>query len=35
LEQGQDLTAEEGLVMAVTQKAPIASTFGDKITAPA
>ncbi|MEO8726185.1 MAG: alpha/beta hydrolase [Acidobacteriaceae bacterium] len=31
----QDLTAEEGLVMAVTQKAPLASTFGDKITAPA
>jgi pimeloyl-ACP methyl ester carboxylesterase len=31
----QDLTADEGLVMAVTQKAPLASTFGDKITAPA
>ncbi|MBS0482140.1 MAG: alpha/beta hydrolase [Proteobacteria bacterium] len=30
-----DLTAEEGLVMAVTQKAPLASTFGDAITAPA
>lgn len=31
----QDLTPDEGLVMAVTQKAPLASTFGDKITAPA
>ncbi len=31
----QDLTADEGLVMAVTQKAPVASTFEDKITAPA
>lgn len=31
----QDLTAEEGLVMAVTQKAPIASTFENNITAPA
>ncbi len=31
----QDLTADEALVMAVTQKAPIASTFGDSITAPA
>jgi pimeloyl-ACP methyl ester carboxylesterase len=31
----QDLTAEEGLVMAVTQKAPLAGAFGDKITAPA
>jgi len=31
----QDLTADEGLVMAVTQKAPLASTFGDNITAPA
>lgn len=31
----QDLTAEEGLVMAVTQKAPLASTFGDNITNPA
>ncbi|MDE2435534.1 MAG: alpha/beta hydrolase [Sphingomonadales bacterium] len=30
-----DLTADEGLVMAVTQKAPLASTFGDAITAPA
>ncbi len=27
----QDLTAEEGLVMGVTQKAPLASTFGDTI----
>ena len=31
----QDLTPEEGLVMAVTQKAPLASTFGDTISAPA
>jgi pimeloyl-ACP methyl ester carboxylesterase len=31
----QDLTAEEALVMAVTQKAPLVSTFGDKITAAA
>lgn len=31
----QDLTAEEGYVMAVTQKAPLASTFGDSITNPA
>jgi len=31
----QDLTPEEGLVMGVTQKAPLASTFGDTITAPA
>lgn len=31
----QDLTADEGLVMAVTQKAPQASTFEDKITLPA
>ncbi len=31
----QDLTPEEGLVMAVTQKAPLASTFSDTITAPA
>lgn len=30
-----DLTAEEALVMAVTQKAPLASTFGDNITTPA
>jgi pimeloyl-ACP methyl ester carboxylesterase len=31
----QDLTADEALVMAVTQKAPLASTFGDTIDAPA
>ncbi|WP_447775794.1 alpha/beta hydrolase [Variovorax boronicumulans] len=31
----QDLSAEEGLVMGLTQKAPLASTFGDAITAPA
>jgi pimeloyl-ACP methyl ester carboxylesterase len=31
----QDLTPEEGLVMGVTQKAPLASTFGDTISAPA
>lgn len=31
----QDLTSDEGLIMAVTQKAPLASTFGDAITAPA
>jgi pimeloyl-ACP methyl ester carboxylesterase len=31
----QDLTAAEALVMAVTQKAPLASTFGDTVTAPA
>ncbi|GGN14513.1 alpha/beta hydrolase [Streptomyces fuscichromogenes] len=31
----QDLTPEEALVMAVTQKAPLASTFGDAVTAPA
>ena len=31
----QDLTTNEALVMAVTQKAPLASTFGDTITAPA
>ncbi len=31
----QDLTPDEGLVMGVTQKAPLASTFGDTITAPA
>ena len=31
----QDLTADEALVMAVTQKAPLASTFGDSVTAPA
>lgn len=31
----QDLSADEGLVMGVTQKAPIASTFGDTISIPA
>ncbi|WP_167361442.1 alpha/beta hydrolase, partial [Paraburkholderia ginsengiterrae] len=31
----QDLTADEALVMAVTQKAPLATTFSDTITAPA
>ncbi len=31
----QDLTAEEALVMAVTQKAPLGSTFGDTISTPA
>lgn len=31
----QDLTSEEALVMAVTQKAPLASTFGDAVTEPA
>ena len=31
----QDLTAEEALVMAVTQKAPVGSTFGDAISDPA
>lgn len=31
----QDLSADEALVMAVTQKAPLASTFGNTITAPA
>lgn len=31
----QDLTRDEGLVMAATQKAPLAGTFGDAITAPA
>ncbi len=31
----QDLTADEALAMAVGQKAPLASTFGDTITAPA
>ncbi|MGF6212825.1 alpha/beta hydrolase [Comamonas sp. 4034] len=31
----QDLSAEEGLVMAVTQKAPLAKTFGDPVTDPA
>jgi pimeloyl-ACP methyl ester carboxylesterase len=31
----QDLTSEEALVMAVTQKAPLGSTTGDKVKAPA
>ena len=31
----QDLTADEALVMAVTQKAPVASTFENMVTAPA
>ena len=31
----QDLSQDEGLVMAVTQKAPLASTFGNAVTAPA
>ena len=31
----QDLTSDEALVMAVTQKAPLASTFADTITTPA
>ncbi|MEU7576452.1 alpha/beta hydrolase [Streptomyces sp. NPDC041068] len=31
----QDLPADEALVMAVTQKAPLGSTFGDSVTAPA
>jgi pimeloyl-ACP methyl ester carboxylesterase len=31
----QDLAADEALVMAVTQKAPLASTFGNVITEPA
>ncbi|MEU6559464.1 alpha/beta hydrolase [Nocardia nova] len=31
----QDLPDDEALVMAVTQKAPLGSTFGDTITAPA
>jgi len=31
----QDLPAEDAWAMAVTQKAPLASTFGDAITAPA
>jgi pimeloyl-ACP methyl ester carboxylesterase len=31
----QDLPADEALVMAVTQKAPVASTFGDAVTDPA
>jgi pimeloyl-ACP methyl ester carboxylesterase len=31
----QDLPADEILVMAATQKAPVGSTFADKVTAPA
>lgn len=31
----QDLTTDEGLVMAITQKAPLASTFGNTVTDPA
>jgi pimeloyl-ACP methyl ester carboxylesterase len=31
----QDLPAEEALVMAVTQKAPVGSTFGDTVAEPA
>lgn len=31
----QDLDADEALVMAVTQKAPLASTFGDAVSEPA
>lgn len=31
----QDLSSDEALVMAVTQKAPVGSTFGDAISAPA
>ncbi|GGT01543.1 hypothetical protein GCM10010222_49030 [Streptomyces tanashiensis] len=31
----QDLSPDAALVMAVTQKAPLASAFGDKVTAPA
>src|SRR5258705_5373748 len=31
----QDLTADEALVVAVTQKAPVGSTFADKVTMPA
>lgn len=31
----QDLSAQEGLVMGITQKAPLAGTFGDAITHPA
>jgi pimeloyl-ACP methyl ester carboxylesterase len=32
---GQDLSSDEALVMAVTQKAPLASTFGNVINEPA
>ena len=31
----QDLTADEALVMSVTQKAPLGSTFGDPVSDPA
>ncbi|MDX1880664.1 alpha/beta hydrolase [Mycolicibacterium sp. 141076] len=31
----QDLSPDDALVMAVTQKAPLASTFGDTVTVPA
>lgn len=31
----QDLTNDEALIMAVTQKAPLASTFGNNVSAPA
>lgn len=31
----QDLSREDALVMAVTQKAPLGSTFGDAVTSPA
>jgi len=31
----QDLPASEGLVMGITQKAPLASTFGDTVSDPA
>lgn len=31
----QDLSADEARVMSVTQKAPLASTFGDAVTVPA
>ncbi|UCA46314.1 alpha/beta hydrolase [Pseudochrobactrum sp. XF203] len=31
----QDMSADEALVMAVAQKAPIATTFGDNVTDPA
>ncbi|ABF11819.1 alpha/beta hydrolase [Cupriavidus metallidurans] len=31
----QDLSADEALIMAVTQKAPVSSTFGDTIAVPA
>ncbi|QAB01020.1 MULTISPECIES: alpha/beta hydrolase [Agrobacterium tumefaciens complex] len=31
----EDLTTDEALVLAITQKAPVGTTFGDTITAPA